>query len=165
MVREWYGIAFYCSQPHSNIHKHTAPTFLHGYQSCLLQRLNSREGEGSDRKRGRVNEAVFFFFLVRVLQFCFNFLCYSGMCVSGYVIGCGSLCSRAILHRWTHSKTRYWEIKYRKRKQNQCNVRKVSWLWFKAAQAIPQLTVSSSLFNLCWWGVWGGGGRSNFTEW
>lgn len=37
----------YCSQPHSNLHKHTAPTSLHGYQSCLLQRLNSKKGGGS----------------------------------------------------------------------------------------------------------------------
>lgn len=61
------------------------------------------------------------------------------------VVMTGSLCSIAILHRWAHSRTmRYWEIKYRKRKQNQCNVRRESWLWFKAAQAISQLTVSSS---------------------
>lgn len=70
------------------------------------------------------------------------------------VVMTGSLCSLAILHRWTHSRTmRYWEIKYRERKQNQCNVRRESWLWLKAAQAIPQLTVSSSLCKLCRWGV------------
>lgn len=70
------------------------------------------------------------------------------------VVMTGSLCSLAILHRWTHSRTmRYWEIKYRGRKQNQCNVRRESWLWLKAAQAIPQLTVSSSLCKLWRCGV------------
>ena len=44
----------YCSQPHSHIHQHTAPTSLHGYQSCVLQRLNSKKGGG--RERERVNE-------------------------------------------------------------------------------------------------------------
>lgn len=40
---------------------------------------------------------------------------------------------------------RHGEMKYRKTKQNQCNMRKVSWLWLKAAQAIPQITAKSSL--------------------
>lgn len=119
----------------------------------VLQHLNSGAGEGCREWETEGERKWEVFISPRVfLRFCFNFLCYSGTCVSGYVIGCGSLCSQAILHRWTHSKMRYWEIKYRNRNQNQCNVRKVSWLWFKAAQDIPRLTDSSSFFNLCWWG-------------
>lgn len=42
------------------------------------------------------------------------------------------------------------EMKYRKTKQNQCNMRKVSWLSFRAAQAIPPKDCQVSV-NLRWW--------------
>lgn len=42
---------------------------------------------------------------------------------------------------------RHWKIKNRKTKQNQWNMRKVSWLWSKVTQAIPQRAVRSALIS------------------